>query len=100
MKPKLGGVNLSLLAAVETHYGARSAVKPLLSLLTAGWFLCPTIIYASETAQARLFCESLQFQEGTTFGGTLDLNHRRITPFNGELMPYSKRHLGQRLRVV
>ena len=56
---------------------------------TAAWLLCPTINYGSETAQARLICNSLRFQEGTTYGGTLDLSTVGGPPFNGELRPYS-----------
>ena len=64
-------------------------MKRFLILLTAGWLLCPTINYGSETAHARLYCESLRFQQGTTFGGTLDLSTIGGPPFNGELAPYS-----------
>jgi hypothetical protein len=64
-------------------------MKRFLILLTAAWLLCPTINYGSETAHARLYCESLRFQQGTTFGGTLDLSTIVGPPFNGELAPYS-----------
>lgn len=47
------------------------------------------IDYGSDTAQARLFCLSLQFSEGATFGGTLDLSSVGGPPYNGELLPYS-----------
>jgi hypothetical protein len=64
-------------------------MKRILIFLTAGWFLCPITNYGSETAQARLFCWSLRFHEGTTYGGTLDLSTISGPPYNGELMPYS-----------
>jgi hypothetical protein len=64
-------------------------MKQFLIFLMAGWILCPMTNYGSEAAQARLFCMSLQFQEGTTFGGTLDLSTIGGPPFNGELAPYS-----------
>ncbi len=62
-------------------------MKRILILLTAGGLLCPMTNYGVETAQARLYCESLRFQEGTTYGGTLDLSTIGGPPFNGELMP-------------
>ena len=63
-------------------------MKRVLILLTAGWLLCPMINYGSETARARLYCDSLRFHEGTTYGGTLDLSTIGGPPYNGELMPY------------
>ncbi|HEV2327890.1 MAG TPA: hypothetical protein VGY56_03770 [Verrucomicrobiae bacterium] len=64
-------------------------MKRFLILLTAGWLLCPMANYGSETARAQLYCESLRFQEGTTYGGTLDMSTIGGPPYNGELMPYS-----------
>ena len=46
-------------------------MKRFLILLTAGWFLYPITNYGAETAQARLYCMSLRFQQGTTYGGTV-----------------------------
>ncbi|HUA67697.1 MAG TPA: hypothetical protein VMA13_04040 [Candidatus Saccharimonadales bacterium] len=58
----------------------------LILLLATGGLLRSATGQSAETAQARLFCLSLQFQEGTTYGGTLDLSSISGTP-NGELLP-------------
>lgn len=62
-------------------------MKTLLIFIAAGWFLGCVEAQGTETAQARLYCLSLQFQEGTTFGGTLDLSTIGGPPYNGELEP-------------
>jgi hypothetical protein len=62
-------------------------MKRFLILLTVGWFLYPITSFGLETAHARLYCLSLQFQQGTTYGGTLNLSTLSGTPYNGELMP-------------
>jgi len=59
-------------------------MKKLFVLLAAGWFLFSAASHGAETAQARLFCYSLRFAEGTTYGGTLDLSTISGTS-NGEL---------------
>src|ERR1035437_3257669 len=59
-------------------------MKPLFMLFAAGTVLFSTASYGAETAQARLFCYSLRFAEGTTYGGTLDLSTISGTS-NGEL---------------
>jgi hypothetical protein len=64
-------------------------MKQLFILLTAGWLLYPITNHGSETAQARLYCLSLRFQQGTTYGGTLNLSSTGGSPYNGELLPYS-----------
>ncbi len=64
-------------------------MKRFLILLTAGWLLYPITNYGAETAQARLYCMSLRFQHGTTYGGTLDLSSIGGPPYNGELYPIS-----------
>jgi hypothetical protein len=56
-------------------------------LLAAGCLLYPITNYGSETAHARMYCMSLRFQEGTTYGGTLDISTIGGPPYNGELMP-------------
>jgi len=61
-------------------------MKQLFILLAAGWLLYPITDYGTETAQARLYCESLRFQQGTTSGGTLNLSSIGGPPYNGELM--------------
>jgi hypothetical protein len=62
-------------------------MKRLLFLLTAGGFLCPITNYGAETAQARLYCLSLRFQQGTgPSGSTLNLSSIS-SPLNGELLP-------------
>lgn len=63
-------------------------MKKLFVLLAAGWFLFSAASHGAETAQTRLFCYSLRFAEGTTYGGTLDLSTISGTS-NGELMSYS-----------
>jgi hypothetical protein len=71
---------------------AGAAMKRFLILLTAGWLLCPMTNYGSETAQARMFCLSLQFQEAATtssYDGSqwlLDLT-TQSSGLNGELAP-------------
>src|SRR5665213_525590 len=64
-------------------------MKRMFILTTAGLVLLATASHGAETAQARFFCYSLRFAEGTTFGGTLDLSTVGGPPYNGELMPYS-----------
>ncbi len=64
-------------------------MKRFFLLLTVGCLLYPTTNYSAETAHARLFCESLQFQEGTTPGGTLDISSIGGPPYDGELVPYN-----------
>ncbi|MGH7993922.1 MAG: hypothetical protein ACREDQ_10425, partial [Limisphaerales bacterium] len=64
-------------------------MKCFFLLLTAGWLLYPITNYGSETAQARLYCESLRFHEGTLYGGTLDISSIGGSSYNGELVPYS-----------
>jgi hypothetical protein len=65
----------------------------MLFLLTAGWFLCPMPNHGAETAQARMYCLSLQFGEATAissydgFAWTLDLT-TLSSGLNGELAPY------------
>ncbi|MGO8696396.1 MAG: hypothetical protein ACLQVY_01570 [Limisphaerales bacterium] len=64
-------------------------MKQLLILWTAGWFLFPMADHGAETAQARLFCLSLQFSEGVApSGGNVKLSSISGAD-NGELMPYS-----------
>jgi hypothetical protein len=62
-------------------------MKRFFILLTAGWFLFSTSSQGAETAQARLYCLSLRFQQGTTYGGTLSLSSTGGSPYNGELLP-------------
>ena len=62
-------------------------MKSFLILLTAGWLLYPITNHGSETAQARLYCMSLRFQQGTISGGTLNISTIGGTSYNGELMP-------------
>lgn len=64
-----------------------SAMKALILFISAGCILGCAAARGTETAQARLFCMSLQFQEGTTYGGTLDLSTVGGPPYNGELVP-------------
>ncbi len=66
-------------------------MKRFFIFLTAVFLFCPMTNHGSETAQARLFCLSLRFQEGTTYGGTLDMSTIGGPPYNGELRPYSGR---------
>lgn len=61
----------------------------------AGWMILaalssvPSLSRASETAQARLWCLSLHFQEGSDgLGDTIDMSTVNGAP-NGELAPYS-----------
>jgi hypothetical protein len=68
-------------------------MKRIVTFLTAGWFLCPMPNRAAETAQARMYCLSLQFQEATAissydgFAWNLDLT-TLSSGLNGELAPY------------
>lgn len=62
-------------------------MKTLFILLTAGSVFFSAAAQGAETAQARLYCMSLRFQEGSTYGGTLDLSTFGGPPYNGELMP-------------
>jgi hypothetical protein len=49
----------------------------------------PLTLHGAESANARIWCLSLRFQEGTdSFGDTLDLSSIGGTP-NGELLPYN-----------
>ena len=64
-------------------------MKRFFILAAAGLVLLSMASYGAETARARLFCNSLRFAEGTTYGGTLDLSTMGGPPFNGELRPYS-----------
>jgi len=75
-------------------------MKRFLILSTAVWFLLLVSSQAAETAHARLYCLSLHFQEGTTYGGTLDLSTIVGPPYNGELMPYSGRTWASGLALV
>jgi hypothetical protein len=59
------------------------------SLVLAATCLIPLLAQSSETAQARIWCLSLHFQQGSDgFGDTLDLSSDPNTP-NGELAPYN-----------
>jgi hypothetical protein len=62
-------------------------MKRFFILVAVGWFLVSTVSQGAETAHARLYCMSLQFQQGTTSGGTLNVSTLSGTPYNGELMP-------------
>jgi len=62
-------------------------MKRFLILLTAGWLLYPITNHGAETAQARLYCMSLRFQQGTAYGGTMNISTIAGTSYNGELMP-------------
>jgi hypothetical protein len=64
-------------------------MKRLFILLMAGWLLLSATGQGAETAHARLYCLSLRFQQGTTYGGTLNLSSTGGSPYNGELLPYS-----------
>ncbi len=68
-------------------------MKRIITLLTAGSFLCPLPNQGAGMAQARMYCLSLQFQEATAissydgFAWRLDLT--TLSPsLNGELAPY------------
>jgi len=61
-------------------------MKQLFILLTAGWLLYPITNHGAETAQARLFCYSLRFHEGTLYAGALDISTIGGPPYNGELL--------------
>lgn len=62
-------------------------MKRFLVFLVAGWCLISANTRGMETAQARLYGMSLRFQQGTTFGGTLNLSTIGGPPYNGELLP-------------
>jgi hypothetical protein len=64
-------------------------MKRFLIFLSAGCFLLSASSQGAETAHARLYCLSLHFQQGTAYGGTLDLSSTGGSPYNGELLPYS-----------
>jgi hypothetical protein len=66
-------------------------MKRLFILAATGLLLLSTAGHGAEMARSRLFCYSLRFAEGTTFGGTLDLSTIGGPPYNGELLPYSGR---------
>ena len=58
-------------------------------LMAMVWALYPFATRSAETASGRIWCLSLQFQEGTdSFGDTLDLSTTGDPP-NGELAPYN-----------
>jgi len=60
-------------------------ILPLLAVVA----FVPLCVRGAETAQARLWCWSLHFQQGSdSFGDTLDLTTISGTP-NGELAPYN-----------
>jgi hypothetical protein len=64
----------------------------LILLLVAGGLLYSATSQGMETARARLFCLSLQFQEGPGPSGSgtyLNLSSTGESPYNGELLPYS-----------
>jgi hypothetical protein len=66
-------------------------IYPLLAGLLALTTVCfvPVPGRSAETAQARMWCLSLHFQQGSDgFGDTLDLSTISSTP-NGELEPYN-----------
>src|SRR5262245_53414537 len=71
----------------------RSEIMRFLAYLcVAGLGLIPNILHGAGTAQARFWCLSLRFSEGTAgFGDTLDLGTLAGTP-NGELMPVNLRY--------
>jgi hypothetical protein len=75
-------------------------MKRFLIFLMAGWFLLSASSQGAETAHARIYCMSLRFQEGTTYGGTLDMSTIGGPPYNGELMPYSGRTWASGLALV
>jgi len=65
-------------------------MKRLLIILTAGLLLSSVICNGALTAQARIYCWSLRFQQGHGTGGvTLDLT-TLSSGFNGELAPYDQ----------
>jgi hypothetical protein len=65
-------------------------MKSFFILLVVGWFLVSTVSQGAETAQARLFCLSLRFQQGAgPSGANLNLSSIGGPPYNGELLPYS-----------
>jgi hypothetical protein len=64
-------------------------MKRSLVLLLAGLSLLPAVCHGGQTAQARMYCLSLRFQQGhsANFVSTLDLTS--IAPsINGELAPW------------
>ena len=63
-------------------------MKTLWFFLVAGVGFLPLSGYSTQTAQARVFCLSLRFQEGTAYGSTLDLSTMGGPPYNGELPIY------------
>lgn len=57
-------------------------------LLTAGWLFYPITNHGAETAQARLYCMSLRFHQGSgPSGAYLNLSSTGGSPYNGELLP-------------
>jgi len=64
-------------------------MKKLLVILTAGLLFGPATCNAAQTAQARMFCLSLRFGQGTTYGYYLDLTTISYD-FNGELAWYDE----------
>jgi hypothetical protein len=75
-------------------------MKRFLIFLMAVWFLLSASSQGAETAHARIYCMSLRFQEGATYGGTLDMSTVGGPPYNGELMPYSGRTWASGLALV
>ncbi len=58
-------------------------------IVAAVWGILPLAAPGAQTAQARMWCLSLRFQQGAdSFGDTLDLSTVAGTP-NGELAPYN-----------
>jgi hypothetical protein len=67
-------------------------MKPLLLFFAAGWIFISSSVQGAETAHARLYCVSLQFQRATAndsygFQWTMDLT-TLSSGINGELFPY------------
>src|SRR5262249_4828666 len=78
-----------LACAYLTWNGVVLNMRPYASLLLILSSLLPLMDHAGETANARLWCLSLRFQQGSdSFGDTLDLSTISGTP-NGELAPYN-----------
>lgn len=64
-------------------------MKRFFILLTVGGIFLSTSSQGSETAQARLYCTSLRFQQGAgPSGANLNLSSTGGSPYNGELLPY------------
>jgi len=81
-------INLLLNRGVFSPTACR-AYSPWL-IVAAGLFLTPISAGVAQTAQARLFCLSLRFQQGRSAGGDFTLDLTLIAPPsapNGELAP-------------